>query len=352
MAIELVTGKKGTQHITSSQHGKLYAGIVGTGEYVFGNIGSACAASIVTANEIAIADGIILMQGREIEIDLAGVSVNIDSGTQGNYRNDLIVVTYNKEATTSLEESTITVIKGEIFPDASAVVDPDYTHGDILNGEIYNEMPLYRVSLNGVNVTAVTPVFTEINSEQSDALQAVRDADSYYGIKLPNGSQAEWLKTTTNGLIPKVNGGSNLGTNSYRFNNIYANNHYIGGNLLSVYIIASGSSGGWRWYTFSNGLTMCWTRVTSANYTVNVNVNDRMYRSAQIASPAYPFAFSSVPMTQISNFGTIEGCYVELMGTTSGTPNGLTRPPNYRLWAPRSTYDAASVSFFVIGTRA
>lgn len=53
---------------------------------------------------------------------------------------------------------------------------------------------------------------------------------NYIGMTTPNGSDAEWIRTTQNGIIPYRSGGSgNLGTSGWPFSNIYANAFYKGG---------------------------------------------------------------------------------------------------------------------------
>jgi hypothetical protein len=57
---------------------------------------------------------------------------------------------------------------------------------------------------------------------------------SYYGLQDPAGSTANWIRTTTNGIIPVASGGaSSLGTSSWPFSTVYGNNFYgyFNGNL-------------------------------------------------------------------------------------------------------------------------
>ncbi|NHJ86837.1 MAG: hypothetical protein FK734_15350 [Asgard group archaeon] len=57
--------------------------------------------------------------------------------------------------------------------------------------------------------------------------------NSYYGLQDPTGSTSNWIRTTSNGILPYASGGSSsLGTASWPFSNVYANNIYDGGTLL------------------------------------------------------------------------------------------------------------------------
>ena len=98
------------------------------------------------------------MQGRHIRIE-AGETVNLtlENGTQGQYRNDLVVCRYTKEAS-GVEKAELAVIKGT--PATSNPEDPAYTAGDIQAGDLLAEMPLYRIPLDGITVGTPVQLFT------------------------------------------------------------------------------------------------------------------------------------------------------------------------------------------------
>ncbi len=59
--------------------------------------------------------------------------------------------------------------------------------------------------------------------------------NGYDGITGPNAGTTNWVRTTTNGIIPATSGGaSSLGTSSWPFTNIYGNNIYDNGVELSA----------------------------------------------------------------------------------------------------------------------
>lgn len=158
MSLHLVTGYRGSAHITSADQGAFNAGVVGSGDYVM-ETGKQFAAQVISNNQIRVLDGDISMQGRHICLkkDTFEDAV-IANGLQGMNRNDLIVVRYTKDANTGVEDTVFAVIQG-VSTDADAS-DPAYTTGDILSGEcLLHEMPLYRVPLNGLNVGDLVPLF-------------------------------------------------------------------------------------------------------------------------------------------------------------------------------------------------
>ena len=159
--IHLVTGYAGHQHITSADQAVFNALTFGSGQYVLAN-GNQFAASIVTNNTINVLDGDILMQGRHIRLNEAtSVDLTIENGAQGYYRNDLIVARYTKDENTGIEDANLVVIKGTAAESDPA--DPAYTSGDLVkDNATLNDMPLYRVQLDGLNISALVPLFDAV----------------------------------------------------------------------------------------------------------------------------------------------------------------------------------------------
>lgn len=155
--MNIITGYEGTPHITAAQDGALNAGIIGDGNYVL-PVGSQLAATVITANQIAIADGVLVMNGRAASIE-HGVSdyLTISNGSVGMKRIDLIVATYEM-AGDSTESIKLEVIEGT--PAASTPSPPSYTSGNILNGDIVAQTPLYQVNIDGVTIDSVDQLFT------------------------------------------------------------------------------------------------------------------------------------------------------------------------------------------------
>lgn len=178
--LHLVTGYAGENHVTSADQGSLYAAIMGSGQYVL-NRGNKLSASIITNNQVRVLDGDILMQGRHIRLnENSYVDVTIENGVAGELRNDLIVARYTVNGETGVEDCNLVVLKGT--PSATDPVDPAHTVGDIINDHAtVNDMPLYRVPLNGLNVQELVPLFTIANSVND---MMVLDENSY-GSTLP-----------------------------------------------------------------------------------------------------------------------------------------------------------------------
>lgn len=173
--LHLVTGYAGEAHITAEDQGAFNSAIIGKGQFVL-NKGNLLSASIISNNQIRIADGDISMQGRHIRLnENSYVDLTIENGTQGYYRNDLIVARYTKNTSTGVEECNLVVIKGESV--TSNPVDPEYTSGDIIEEHAtVNDMPLYRVPLDGLNVGELVCLFDTLDTSLTALVEAVATA--------------------------------------------------------------------------------------------------------------------------------------------------------------------------------
>ena len=159
MSLHLVTGYAGVEHITSADAGSYNAATIGPGQYVL-EMGNQFAASAITNNIVRILDGDILMQGRHIRLEYnTHEDVLIENGSQGMNRNDLIVARYERNSGNGKESVSFIVIRGA--ETSGTASDPAFIQGNILAGDLINDMPLYRVSLTGISVTAITPLFDE-----------------------------------------------------------------------------------------------------------------------------------------------------------------------------------------------
>lgn len=164
--MHLVTGFAGYEHVTSADQGLFNSYIFGDLEVVMER-GNMFEASIISNNIIRVKDGDLLMQGRFARLnDDSYVDLTIDNGTQGYFRNDLIVARYQKDVVTAVETVDLVVIKGENAESDPA--DPALVKGDIKFGKDFqNDIPLWRVSLDGLNVTGLTCLFSTFGSTLS-----------------------------------------------------------------------------------------------------------------------------------------------------------------------------------------
>lgn len=163
--MNIITGYKGTPHITAQQDRDVNMGLIGnstTDVYVF-NVGQKLEADVISANEIRIRDGALSMQGCTGSIDKGAYdSVAISNGTQGMQRIDVIAAQYAKDGDTNVETISLVVVEGT--PAASDPAVPSLTSGNIASGDTLVQMPLYYVNLDGVSIDSVGAQFTVIDT--------------------------------------------------------------------------------------------------------------------------------------------------------------------------------------------
>ena len=219
--MEIITGYTGKPHVTAEQDRDVNEGIFDTGSFVL-KTGSQLAAELVSNNEIKVRDGVLVIQGCTAVIKKNTYDpVTIANGSQGMKRIDLIVARYNKNEETKIEEVTLKVIQGT--PNASTAAVPTYKTGDIQSGDLVADMPLYKVTLDGLNVTSVDKMFTVIPTlpELSSNLESI-SADSGWQYMTAS-NLSEKLKFRKIGHVVFVAG-------SIRFsdNGKFANDQYLG----------------------------------------------------------------------------------------------------------------------------
>ena len=158
----LVTGYAGKAHIKSADDGAFNAAFFGAEQYVLDSGNDNCfAGSIVDNNTVRILDGEGLMYGRHFRIEPnAYEDLTIETGTTGKNRIDLICMTYEKDTEDETETAYLEVIKGtEVSGTATA---PAFVNGNILKGAFKNQMPLYKVTIKGVVLSNIEPMFAKL----------------------------------------------------------------------------------------------------------------------------------------------------------------------------------------------
>ena len=154
--MNIITGYRGEPHITAQEDRDINLGVVGNSlndVYVL-DVGQKLEADIVSANEIRIRDGILIMQGCAASIDYGAYdSLEISNGALGMQRIDIIAAQYEKDGDTSVESVSLVVVEGT--PDAADPQPPTLSGGDLQGGDTLIQMPLYYVNIDGVSIDSV-----------------------------------------------------------------------------------------------------------------------------------------------------------------------------------------------------
>lgn len=167
MALELVTGYQGKNHVTAEQWADFNRGVYGDAAIL--PIGNRMQVEIQTANQITVKDGTGVFDGRQVYIGYGeSENIAIESGTQEMLRNDIVVIEYTKDESTGVESAAFKVIAGT--PAASDPADPSYRDMDIRTGVFVSQKPFCRVRLNGVAIEGVD-MLVEVKEFAAHAFQ-------------------------------------------------------------------------------------------------------------------------------------------------------------------------------------
>lgn len=269
--MDIITGYTGSPHVTAEQDRDVNIGIFGAESYVL-RTGSQLKAEVSSNNEIKVRDGVIMHQGCAASIKKNTYdSLTIANGSQGMKRVDLIVARYSRDQNTKEESLVLKVIQGT--PKESGPAVPGYTTGDIQAGDLIADMPLYQVTLNGLNITEVKQLFVT--------------QDSIAKLSSNLAKSNESIATINNKLIS---------------------------------IVERGAKNGYNYIKYSNGDAVVWRK-----YTWSTDVATNWYGLYFVSSKAvdFPFTFKEAPLIIVSP-GTTNELYWTGVNEVSTTGYKLT----------------------------
>lgn len=189
MGVKLMTGATGEQNIQAADDRECLAGITGLDNYVFPT-GSQLKATLVDANTVTIGTGAGSLQGSRFRCSTT-TTVNIQSGTQGQFRHDIVGLHFSRE-TSGREGLEFQVLTGEPAASEGAAADPAYTAGDLLKGDAEAFMPLYRVKLSGINAADPEPMFSVLTPLATLGDSVSRAPRVFVGNKIVNFSNQSY----------------------------------------------------------------------------------------------------------------------------------------------------------------
>lgn len=160
MAFEIVDGMTGTKHISSDDLSALNIATIGKADCVL-KYGNDFNLTMASANSATLGTGVGMVGGKRFW-NQAATSLTVQSGTQGQKRNDLVVARYAKTGA-GVESITPVVVKGT--PSTGTAADPATTN---------NDLKLWRIPLDGISVGTPVRLFNPVAS-----LATLGDSISY-----------------------------------------------------------------------------------------------------------------------------------------------------------------------------
>ena len=189
--MNIITGYRNEPHVTSQQLRNTYIPIFGSDAKIL-DVGSKMAVTVISANEVEVADGQLVCEGCTAEIAHGTTeSLTIENGTQGEQRIDLIVARYTKNAGKGVEDMQLAVVKGT--PAATNPAVPSYNTGTIADGDSPVDFPLYRVNLDGISITSVVAMVdvVSIKGDMDSLSQRITDVEA----RMPEHIDYTWQYT-------------------------------------------------------------------------------------------------------------------------------------------------------------
>lgn len=150
MAFEIVDGMTGTKHISSDDLSALNIATIGKADCVL-KYGDDFKLTMASANSATLGTGVGMVGGKRFW-NQAATALTVQSGTQGQKRNDLVVARYAKTGA-GVESITPVVVKGT--PSTGTAADPATTS---------NDLKLWRIPLDGISVGKPIKLFEPVAS--------------------------------------------------------------------------------------------------------------------------------------------------------------------------------------------
>ena len=167
-AFELVTGHGAEPHVDADDHALLYASFIGSGVYRLIGVKTA-EIEVTSENEVTISPGMFLIHGRFARVKDT-ISLSIETGSQGQNRNDLVVCEYSYSGNeTEIDDMELVVVTGTPANPGSET-DPsieddltlfDIEYGGSITSETIIQIPLWRVPKEGLTTQDPVALFKD-----------------------------------------------------------------------------------------------------------------------------------------------------------------------------------------------
>lgn len=181
--MEIVSGRVGRPHVTSQQFRQIIEGIVGDGSCILPS-GENLEPELASNNLLKIRSGMMCHHGNVSSVKIGTHDeVELTNGSQGMKRIDLVVNRYTRNEEDNTEKNEWIVIMGT--PAESNPTVPEYTKGNLQEGDLVDDCPAFEVHFDGINITEVTKML-EISQTNKD-LSKLLDYDPTEKTYFENG---------------------------------------------------------------------------------------------------------------------------------------------------------------------
>lgn len=156
-ALTVNTAVEAAGHIYAEDDAAIFQSMFG-GDGVL-NIGNCLKSTVISNNKVRISDGVLSVGGHIGRLSHADYQdMTIENGAIGYNRNDII---YARFLTSGNVDSFILAVKKGTATTGTAT-DPALVQGNLYEGAVERDYPLYRVKLSGLSISSVDQLFTVI----------------------------------------------------------------------------------------------------------------------------------------------------------------------------------------------
>lgn len=285
--MKIVSGRTGSPHVTSQQFRQMLEGILGQDSYILTS-GENLKPELSSNNLLKIRSGMMCHHGCISCVEIGTYDeVTLTNGSHGMQRIDLVVNRYTRNTETEVEKCEWKVITGTAKASSPAV--PTYTKGNLQEGDLVDECPVFEIHYNGINVTEVKSLLSVAGSlaELNGKLEKKVDATTL-GFEISETFTGQYLNSkpiyqkmisvgvlpnnTTKSISTGITGADYIWVdmeNSFAFNHgasypiPYVDPKTVA-NSIGVRITNNGAtvivSTGANWSTYSGGITLRYTK--------------------------------------------------------------------------------------------
>lgn len=192
--MKIVSGRTGSPHVTSQQFRQMLEGILGQDSYILTS-GENLKPELSSNNLLKIRSGMMCHHGCISCVEIGTYDeVTLTNGSHGMQRIDLVVNRYTRNTETEVEKCEWKVITGTAKASSPAV--PTYTKGNLQEGDLVDECPVFEIHYNGINVTEVKSLLSVAGSlaELNGKLSKKVDTTAV-GVELPESFTGQYLNS-------------------------------------------------------------------------------------------------------------------------------------------------------------
>lgn len=192
--MKIVSGRTGSPHVTSQQFRQMLEGILGQDSYILTS-GENLKPELSSNNLLKIRSGMMCHHGCISCVEIGTYDeVTLTNGSHGMQRIDLVVNRYTRNTETEVEKCEWKVITGTAKASSPAV--PTYTKGNLQEGDLVDECPIFEIHYNGINVTEVKSLLSVAGSlaELNGKLSKKVDTTTV-GVEIPESFTGQYLNS-------------------------------------------------------------------------------------------------------------------------------------------------------------